>query len=120
MGKILGTGREGCLEREARHTLETGALLLGGPHTARLHFSCLLHPSGRQDEVSLFLAELIPASTFTGKLTEHKEEMCEKAQDVRIAKFPIPLTLQAHTVVVKSHPHPPTHAHTHILGGIRP
>ena len=57
------------------------------------------------------LAEPVSASTFKGKFTEHKEEMFQKAQYGRIAKFPIPLTLGAHVVLVKS---------PHILGSIRP
>lgn len=49
------------------------------------------------------LAEPVSASTFKGKFTERKEEMFQKAQD-EIAKFPSPLTLGAHVVLVKSPP----------------
>lgn len=58
-------------------------------------------PAADRRRPHFLLAEPTPASTFRGKLTKHKEEMFQKAQDIRTAKFPIPRTLRAHTAIVK-------------------
>lgn len=67
-------------------------------------------PAADRRRPHFLLAEPTPASTFKGKFTKHEEEMFQKAQDIRIAKFPIPRTLQAHAAIVKRPP---------VLGSVR-